>query len=814
MAGHKRNAASAGLTEHDARGRKIQAGNYNTSSGPEDMFKFYTSLIEFLRYKMSAEQLMPFEVLPSRNDYPDYYVTISNPISLKDIETNFINRKYTSSADIIKDFDVLCNNAQTYNARFSAIYATSVQLHSVVHQFWTVRSVPAQYKLYAGEIIDIESKLVLEMENYKPRVKNARFLCEPFIDTPSESHNPELLSRAQSSPMSTSEIRRQLFEGRYMNPVKFKDAFEGLFMYVRDVYDPKGSSGDDKKYQDAIGLQRSFTARYDKYIKNLTATLPNGYEKWASKFIVKSPESLSKSQANGSVADTQQPSPVRTRRTSLSKENGSNLTSLQAPAGRTTTRSAWNKQIIQESNVPDNESSSPPSKPSGLKIKFKPGPSSPAPPLKLRLKSSDKQDNEVSQSPEKAKTSTPKIKLSFRSSSRNKQEPSANSKEADTSPNSASHKASLHLKNSASSESITAEPKTRASRSKAAAAENGDSTTRINDSPKGKSKSKAGRPSSKKEDVVMLENPVSKSEDDEDSVEMVSEDVEPVTNDTATVSDNASIATEKAEASKTQSSGSNVSVKDRTKQVVVLPKIPDPVYPNPTRRLPTADITRALLRDVTFSSIIPAVTKYQQSKNLVPPGSQLSSIQLKFPVSPGFLDRSFSLWVPYYHHTFALNALLNEWLNSSSYKVDLWHNKSLVQPFKKSDISPWATQTEPIMNRYEIRLVTGLNLIELVVVAQTQQTDEKDSSSTLVNGVIAGTNDKALSSENSSSNSAAGGALNGSDSVTPKNGESLATRNSSALRATRNHALDTVGGVAVSERLTLWITMGNAPYTS
>ena len=70
----------------------------------------------------------PFVSLPSKKDYPDYYVLIKEPISLKIIEKKIKKEEYSSITDLKKDVQLLCRNAKTYNEDGSLIYVDAVSI--------------------------------------------------------------------------------------------------------------------------------------------------------------------------------------------------------------------------------------------------------------------------------------------------------------------------------------------------------------------------------------------------------------------------------------------------------------------------------------------------------------------------------------------------------------------------------------------------------------------------------------------------------------------------------------------------------------
>ncbi len=67
--------------------------------------------------------------LPSKRQYPDYYVLIKHPIALEDIKNKLEAREYTSLEDVKHDFETCFRNAKRYNMKESQIFKDAKFLH-------------------------------------------------------------------------------------------------------------------------------------------------------------------------------------------------------------------------------------------------------------------------------------------------------------------------------------------------------------------------------------------------------------------------------------------------------------------------------------------------------------------------------------------------------------------------------------------------------------------------------------------------------------------------------------------------------------
>lgn len=64
----------------------------------------------------------PFVELPPRNDYPDYYQLIKQPICMKQIENKINKKQYQSLKQFRQDVGLLCANCKQYNEDGSVLY--------------------------------------------------------------------------------------------------------------------------------------------------------------------------------------------------------------------------------------------------------------------------------------------------------------------------------------------------------------------------------------------------------------------------------------------------------------------------------------------------------------------------------------------------------------------------------------------------------------------------------------------------------------------------------------------------------------------
>ncbi|KAJ1663504.1 ATP-dependent DNA helicase Snf21, partial [Coemansia sp. RSA 25] len=72
--------------------------------------------------------------LPSRRDYPDYYVIIRHPIAMKTIRRNVKAGKYASIGDFHRDWKLMFDNARTYNEEGSMVYEDACEMQRALEE--------------------------------------------------------------------------------------------------------------------------------------------------------------------------------------------------------------------------------------------------------------------------------------------------------------------------------------------------------------------------------------------------------------------------------------------------------------------------------------------------------------------------------------------------------------------------------------------------------------------------------------------------------------------------------------------------------
>ncbi|GMK54604.1 hypothetical protein CspeluHIS016_0111900 [Cutaneotrichosporon spelunceum] len=88
-----------------------------------------------------------FLSLPDRRSFPDYYRMIKNPLSLDEIESRMMARRYHTSDEFFIEVERMCDNAMLYNEDESEVWRDAKQIHGIVqHHRALVKERLAQLK--------------------------------------------------------------------------------------------------------------------------------------------------------------------------------------------------------------------------------------------------------------------------------------------------------------------------------------------------------------------------------------------------------------------------------------------------------------------------------------------------------------------------------------------------------------------------------------------------------------------------------------------------------------------------------------------
>ena len=99
---------------------------------PEDCTALLKVMKDITKIKRSDGTYLAelFKKKPDKAIFPDYYIIVANPISLKEIMDKLKKFEYASISEIDEDFKLMCDNARTYNEDGSFVCAAADEVRA------------------------------------------------------------------------------------------------------------------------------------------------------------------------------------------------------------------------------------------------------------------------------------------------------------------------------------------------------------------------------------------------------------------------------------------------------------------------------------------------------------------------------------------------------------------------------------------------------------------------------------------------------------------------------------------------------------
>ncbi|KAJ2873263.1 hypothetical protein GGH93_003369 [Coemansia aciculifera] len=162
----------------------IEETSDSVSAVKEGCLKLYQAVKEM--DKDGEPLCLAFNKLPSKKEYPDYYVEIKRPIALDIMKSKITRGVYKSVSEFVEDIDLMCSNAQTYNIPESYIYEIAGDIKRNVHTL-------------AADMISSDAAPTAATPQLKLRIRQAS-LNKSGEGTDDESASDDDLGRSAATP--------------------------------------------------------------------------------------------------------------------------------------------------------------------------------------------------------------------------------------------------------------------------------------------------------------------------------------------------------------------------------------------------------------------------------------------------------------------------------------------------------------------------------------------------------------------------------------------------------------------------------------
>ncbi|KAI3370004.1 hypothetical protein L3Q82_024808, partial [Scortum barcoo] len=207
----------------------------------------------------------PFQQLPSRREYPDYYQQIKQPIALQQIRAKMKNGEYESVEQMEADLTLMFENAKRYNMPNSSIYKRAFRLQQIMQA--KKRELLRRDDEDGDSILSTDAGSV-KRKSHKKNVKKNRMktlyaavteareagtnrrLCDLFMVKPSKKDYPDYYN-VILEPMDLKTIEHNIRNERYATEEALMDDMKLMFRNARH-YNEEGS----QVYNDADILEK------------------------------------------------------------------------------------------------------------------------------------------------------------------------------------------------------------------------------------------------------------------------------------------------------------------------------------------------------------------------------------------------------------------------------------------------------------------------------------------------------------------------------------------------------------------------------
>ncbi|KAG9124301.1 hypothetical protein FRC07_012101 [Ceratobasidium sp. 392] len=251
--------ASVDIEGDEGGGASAEGGQNMT--GAEDsgqsVYELGMKLLETLKKATNSNGIplsTEFLKLPTKRQYPDYYVQIKQPIAFDDIRTKLDEKRYASFEDVKGDFDLCFTNAKRYNLKGSDIWNAARDLQRLATSTYrTLRPAGPDTeaksddededdregssrnhskdggKRKASRPTGLQAKYLSRLDKLINKIdSNGLRHSDVFMDMVPRKEYPEYY-QVIKKPICFNQIRKRINQGTYTSPKAFMDEVELVF---------------------------------------------------------------------------------------------------------------------------------------------------------------------------------------------------------------------------------------------------------------------------------------------------------------------------------------------------------------------------------------------------------------------------------------------------------------------------------------------------------------------------------------------------------------------------------------------------------
>ncbi|XP_033210507.1 protein polybromo-1 isoform X3 [Belonocnema kinseyi] len=194
-----------------------------------------------------------FMKLPNKNEYPDYYEVIKQPMNMEKIAATLKNHGYESLEELVSDFILMFDNACKYNEPDSQIYKDALILQRLVLQTKLQLSEDEESVPDVGAAVqEILATIFTALYNHQDEEGRC------YSDSMAELPEHDIVDGKKIRGLSLDLIKRRLDKGVYKRLDRFQEDVFSCLERARKL-----SRTDSQPFEDSVELQAFFLRTRD-----------------------------------------------------------------------------------------------------------------------------------------------------------------------------------------------------------------------------------------------------------------------------------------------------------------------------------------------------------------------------------------------------------------------------------------------------------------------------------------------------------------------------------------------------------------------
>ncbi|XP_066590432.1 protein polybromo-1 [Prorops nasuta] len=248
---HKTKSSASTPTRNVGRPKKVVPLHVQKLRTMYDTIKDY--------HDVKGRQLsLIFMKLPNKNEYPDYYEVIKQPMNMEKIASTLKNNGYENLDELVSDFILMFDNACKYNEPDSQIYKDALILQRLVLQTKLQlsedeESVPD----VSAAVQEILATIFTALYNHQDEEGRC------YSDSMAELPEHDIIDGKKIRGLSLDLIKRRLDRGVYRRLDRFQEDVFTCLERARRL-----SRTDSQPFEDSVELQAFFLRTRDEVTRN------------------------------------------------------------------------------------------------------------------------------------------------------------------------------------------------------------------------------------------------------------------------------------------------------------------------------------------------------------------------------------------------------------------------------------------------------------------------------------------------------------------------------------------------------------------